>query len=320
MLATLPDITKSDINKAIESISTTYTYRNIKVASGKFPVIIFAPGSQTQVEFYQNIITQLVSNGYIVIGIDSVFVSGKILLPNGTITSAPPVNFPDCDFPKCTVQQLKIIEQIQSDFKMVQTSDLYYMLNQFKYKENDQLAKSMDFNHMGGLGHSLGARLINEVVLNDPMLFKSAIALDVAPIGNNEDYPLATQMPIPFLFGMSANFKQANFPINMKFDLNLDSYYVGFAPTVANEDYSQHMSYSDLGTFQYQPLLKTLFTSALGMGNGYNIINSVNIYLLQFFDTYLKDKSNPVFNHKACIPLSSNSYISCGPTESNLKI
>ena len=321
-LFSLPNLTKSQIANAINPIKS-YITSGATVAAGKFPVILFTPGSGDQAETYQNIITQLVSNGYIVIGIDSVFVSGNILLPSGIITQFPPRDtIPNCSFYNCTPEQLAIIAQFQESQISIQTSDLYYTISQFESNKNDNVTlQAMDFTHIGGLGHSLGARLINELTLNDPTLFKAAATLDVAPIGNNQDHRLVTTIPIPFLFTMSASFKDLVFPPNTLFEFNKNTYYVGLSPNIQNQDYSEHLNYTDYGTIQYQPLISDLFSIMaltspglfLGNGNGYNIINSVNIYLLQFFDTYIKNKPNDVFNTTNCNILTSNSYIVCGP-------
>jgi hypothetical protein len=48
-----------------------------------------------------------------------------------------------------------------------------------------------------------------------------------------------------------------------------------------------------------------------GTGNGWDITQSINLYLLQFFDTYLKGQENPAFTE--CTPLSSNASLRCGP-------
>lgn len=322
-LSSLPNVTESEITNAINS-AQTYSIPDAVVASGKFPVIIFTPGSGDQAETYQNIISQLVSNGYIVIGIDSVFVSGNILLPDGIITQYPPVNtIPDCDFYNCTPEQLNIIGQFQESQIAIQTSDTYYVINQFESNEsNNPILQAMDFSHMGGLGHSLGARLINDLTLSNPGLFKAAAALDVAPIGNNESPSLDTNMPIPFLFGMTASFKNLVYPANTSFEFNQNTYYVGFSPNTQNQEYSEHLNYTDYGTLQYQPLISELLGVLaqsspglfLGNGNGYDITNSVNSYLLQFFDTYIKSQPNNVFNTNNCSPLTTNTYIVCGPS------
>ena len=64
------------------------------------------------------------------------------------------------------------------------------------------------------------------------------------------------------------------------------------------------------------PIKKTIhayhqrFGNYLGTGNGMEITKALNLYLVAFFNTYLKDEKNPF---KSCVPLMSNTYIECGP-------
>jgi hypothetical protein len=52
------------------------------------------------------------------------------------------------------------------------------------------------------------------------------------------------------------------------------------------------------------------FGNYLGYGNGVQITQALNLYLLDFFNTYLKNKSNPLID---CISLTTNTYLECGP-------
>ncbi len=51
--------------------------------------------------------------------------------------------------------------------------------------------------------------------------------------------------------------------------------------------------------------------SFLGTGNGSEITDAINTYLVNFFDVYLKNKENLLF--KKCTPLYKDTYIKCGP-------
>jgi len=52
------------------------------------------------------------------------------------------------------------------------------------------------------------------------------------------------------------------------------------------------------------------FGNYLGHGNGVQIAQALNLYLLDFFNAYLKNKSNPLVD---CISLTPNTYLECGP-------
>ncbi len=52
------------------------------------------------------------------------------------------------------------------------------------------------------------------------------------------------------------------------------------------------------------------FGNNLGKGNGYQIIKTLNLYVIDFFNAFLKGEKNPF---KSCVPLTSNTYLECGP-------
>lgn len=91
------------------------------------------------------------------------------------------------------------------------------------------------------------------------------------------------------------------------------------SPSEQDHDFSYHMNFSDFSTLQYLPAEQIALAyfkqqgmkSPLGAGNGWEITNTINIYLVQFFDTYLKGEINLAF--KKCTVLSKDNYIKCGP-------
>ncbi|KTD56762.1 isoform II [Legionella santicrucis] len=58
-------------------------------------------------------------------------------------------------------------------------------------------------------------------------------------------------------------------------------------------------------------LLHKMLAAPLGEGNGWVITDAINTYLVEFFDTYLKNKENAPLSK--CIPLYKDTYIKCGP-------
>jgi hypothetical protein len=62
-------------------------------------------------------------------------------------------------------------------------------------------------------------------------------------------------------------------------------------------------------------LHQILGASYLGVGNGSKITTSINSYLLEFFDTFLKGKQNSLLERNEYQSLSNDSYIKNGPGE-----
>ena len=78
------DVLNSNIN--INTFTVKYAQ---PIKNKKFPALLFLPGSGQSVYTYNNIVSNLVSHGYIVIGINSVFANGPLMLSSGKIVSWP---------------------------------------------------------------------------------------------------------------------------------------------------------------------------------------------------------------------------------------
>ena len=115
----------------------------------------------------------------------------------------------------------------------------------------------MDLSHVGLFGHSLGARVLADVVHAHPNWFQAAVALE---IGSDTTGKSRKKFDIPFLHGIAASRKsETSSPIT--FELGKNGYLVTFSPNEQDHDYSYHSNFSDLSTLQYLPAFQTLGTS-----------------------------------------------------------
>lgn len=77
-----------------------------------------------------------------------------------------------------------------------------------------------------------------------------------------------------------------------------------------------HLSLTHLTESQLIPIKKVIhayhqgFGNNLGKGNGYEITEALNLYVVDFFNVFLKNEKNPF---RACAPLTSNTHMECGP-------
>jgi hypothetical protein len=307
-----PNISLSEAQQ-LESL-TSYTRPSLPLAFGRFPVILFNPGTITQSQRYENIIAQLVSNGYIVMGINTVFVSGSIQLPNNVIVPVSPIIF-DEDMDANEVEPL---------------SDLEFIYQQINNKNNiDPMFLAMDLAHIGALGHSLGGYVIVDAANKHTGWFQAISPLDEG-LDFTKDGPVADSLakfllPVitPILYQFNAGgyvFLSGNNPWKGNYLPPLAtnaSYSAVITPSLTNDTYSQHANFADVSTLQYQPIINQAFTYvasqgglAIGTGNGFDITNSVNNYLLQFFNYYLKNQGSNPFT--GCSPLTNNTVLICG--------
>ncbi len=295
----------------------SFTQENVNTAIGQFPVVLFSPGSGNSVQDYENIITNLVSHGYVVVAINSIFLSGYTALPNGHM-----VTYEGNDDAVHTQRSL----------------DIEYIYNYIN-KINSSLSNIMDTSRIGMMGHSDGANGVAQVLSTAPQYkVNAAIAMDT------DVKPSYESFNVPFMHMLSGTrywtgkYGSPRIDYVPHYQLAKDNYLVGITPTV-NELvdppqygplYTTHGSFSNDETLQdldvYQTMLpvfeslnKIIFAgntigSEWGTGKGFEVTKSINTYVVKFFDNYLKNIVTPVFNNYNCQALTTDTIISCGPT------
>lgn len=275
---------------------STYTTQNAQPnMSQKFPIVVFMPGSGQSVQTYTNTISDLVSHGYIVVGINSAFASGPLNLADGKI--------------------ITWLESYNDATRLENLDDLKLILNilqRLPYKLN--LQQAMDFKHIALIGHSMGGmNIVNYLKQNPSLKPQATVIMDPGNILESANYPIKSNN-IPSLTLWSSYFKQ-----NMHSSIieSKNTYEVVLTPQESNINFSNHENFSDLSTNQYsEPFqikslrygLTTPENFGIGYGNGYEITTIINQYLLNFLDTYLKNKPSKTFNN--CQKLT-NSLFNC---------
>lgn len=232
-LRSVPGIKSKYIDEL--ALLKSHTIKNAApVENEKFPVVIFSPGFGVQTQLYENIITELVSHGFIVIGINSLFIDGDIELPDGHVVHTVVPNNND----EAAARVIPVLEQ-----------DISFVYNKIHIKSQDILFKSMDLKHIGALGHSIGGKSIANVVNQHPGWFQALITLDMASYKPNDSM---MQFDIPHMHIISAYWKSwFNWPL--RYQLGKTGYLVVLSPSEKDKHYSYHMNFSDYSTLQYMP-------------------------------------------------------------------
>jgi hypothetical protein len=304
------------------SILKSYTTEDKKIVKNKkFPVLLFSPAFAGEVENYENFITHLVSHGYIVVGINSVFISGYIALQNGHIVDSVQKNLATLeDFTKMREILLKDAEFVYE--KM------------FDHKESS-IFSAFNLHKIGIFGHSVGGLFAAQTVLAHPSWFQAVATLD---FGGDTDpnRPTKKVYPIPVLHQTSSinryvcrkSPEKCFFvPDPMTFDLGNNGYLVVHEIDESKEfmTYTDHPNFSDLSTLQYHPALKVFVdyknaqttpdfpaNSFLGTADGWELTHNINKYLLKFFNFYLKTENDNPFGD-CSHPVTEHSKLMCGP-------
>ena len=254
-----PTISKSDL-KQLTKIKSFSSEKAAIIKDKQFPVLLFSPGFGCPTELYENFITELVSQGYIVIGINTPFIN-LVALPNGHIVRA-------ADF--STIKNFDKV--VETKFVPLQSQDLIYVYDKLhEAPQASNLFSNMDLKHIGVFGHSIGARALADVAHAHPSFFQAIAPLD---IGFDNTGQSLKKFITPVMYQISSNRKQTSF-INRPiiFELGNNGYLVGISPNEKNTTYSQHMNFTDFSSLQYLPAYKAFYDhlKTQDMAAGFNL-------------------------------------------------
>jgi dienelactone hydrolase len=164
----------------------THTFQGIpaaNVASG-FPVILFTPSWHGLRSQETAVVEELVSNGFVVVGVDHPYGSRAIVFPDGRKIWARPVNFMNTSSETTTRESFKTADQEVR----LRALDLVFALNQIeKINQHDRLGVltgHLDPTRVGILGYSFGGAVAVETCSLDRR-FRCAVDLDGALFGQS---------------------------------------------------------------------------------------------------------------------------------------
>lgn len=238
-LSQVPGVTAAELKqlKAIKSVAVPHAPM---IAGKRFPTILFSPGSGAAAQLYENSVTELVSHGYVVVGINSFFNNGEQALPNG---HAVGVRLPASR------------DAAAKRFVLVQQQDIVYTLHKIKRATNTEpLLASLKKSPIGMLGHSMGARAALQAVAQSPGSFQALVTLDLAFYQPKAAQPVR----VPTLHLLSAYWPYY-FGWRLTYCLSSSDYLVLLSPQRNNTHYSFHQNYTDYSTLQSMPALKKFY-------------------------------------------------------------
>jgi hypothetical protein len=306
----------------IQEVSTLRSYsvpNALIIPNKRFPVILFSPGYTSTAEHYENFITELVSQGYIVCAISSPFIN-PVSLVNGHIVQP---------------SQNSGLEDIDKRFQPLQEADLEFTFNEIHVLHNSNpIFSAMDLLHIGAFGHSLGGKTVADIAHKNSYWFQAAATLDLHPDLNGDSLK---EFKIPFMHEISAerNVRSRwSGPSEYIHDFNLgkNGYLVTLSPNNKDWDYSKHDDFSNSSTYEFMPVFQAVYDYAkkqgnpeVGSGSGWDRTNAINTYLVKFFNTYLKNQVEEKFNKCEALPIKSydtkdyivNTYMQCGQSVIN---
>ncbi|MBU5354443.1 lipase [Paenibacillus barcinonensis] len=251
-----------------------------------YPVVLFSPGVRSARFQSMTAVEELVSHGYIVVGMDHPYTSARVTFPDGHAVSyeAGP------EFATSEEQYQYNVEGVG-----IRAADARFVLDtleQWNVKDpNHVLEGRLDLNHTGIMGHSYGGATTAEALAQDERL-QAGLSLEGGFWGTVSK----TALKQPFMYIMSGETAKS-------FDPNAASkdkvFYPEFEPDLKhvmtsslNDTYYLtvdgffHQSFTDIALISPR-----LFAKNMPAEHNIDITRS---YALAFFDRYLKGEAQPL--------------------------
>jgi dienelactone hydrolase len=271
---------------------TSKSAKEETIAKGKFPLVIFSHGSFGYRMSNYSTFQELASQGYVVCSIDHTYHAFMTKQEDGKTVIA------NMDFINSVIAatnediSAEEIYKLEQKWLNLRTEDMSFVLNYIKEtaasSNADAVYQSMDLEHIGVFGHSLGGATAAKLGRTEKDV-DAVIVIDGTMIGektgfeNGRDVVTDVPYPKPILdiysevhYDKAVESKAVY--ANMIADSNaMDSYQLVIKG-------SEHMNFTDL------PMISPFLSKQLGTGSvdSKYCIQSTNQDILQFFDRYLK--------------------------------
>lgn len=321
-ITSLPEIFFKDFFKI-----QTNTIENAKISTNErhYPTIIFSHGLGGVCGLNTANIEELVSHGYIVIGVNHTYSSYVTNFSDGRIL------YLDKKF------RIPLKNIIKEDMKgqvdiivqelEVWVQDVNFVLDQVErlnINKESFLFGKLDLNRLGIFGHSLGGALAAEMCRRDSR-FKAGISLD-GSVSDVTDW--AVKKPFMFIVGTllgndlyPPNEKLNYFNISkIEWDLFINKYRKNILNLCNNiGDKAHYIVISGAGHFSFTDialislLINRYIKFDLGYINSEKITHISNYYITNFFDKYLKSKEINIPNKYFHEELQENNYYTYSP-------
>ena len=260
----------------------------LSTTEANYPVLLFSPGVRSTRFQSMTAVEELVSHGYIVVGIDHPYTSAKVSFPDGRdIPHTPEPKFPTS------------AELYENNVKGIgiRTADSRFVLDTltaWNTKDPNHLFEGkLDLNRVGIFGHSYGGATTAETLAQDKR-FKAGVSLE----GGFWGTVAHTGLQQPFMYMMTGNTAESLKPTVTKKD---KVFYTEFIPDLesvmtksTNDTY-----YLTVDKFFHQSFTDIALISPPIFAKNIDPVHNIDItrsYVRAFFDQYLKGEQQPLLN------------------------
>jgi len=249
----------------------------ISTAEPSYPVLLFShglTGNKMQNTFQ---VEQLVSHGYIVVGIDHTYSSTASVFPDGRVAPLIMLDIKSiADLDKANEQWVEDASFVLDQVEKLAASD-----------PDQRFTGRMDMNNVGMFGHSYGGATSVQALMNDSRI-KAALNMDGALYGERRIPEEGLNKPFMMMSADSSveNMKKTTegSPIDMPKEI-----LPRFDHVTTGGNYwmilngTNHLSFTDMVLFS--PLFQLMQDR-----DAREVLNLINDYSQDFFDHYLKNQ------------------------------
>jgi dienelactone hydrolase len=167
-----------------------------------YPVVILRAGASSGVLNYSSLAEDLASHGYVVIGFDAPYRTGRVAFPDGRMMYRTAQNNPE----RCVLPDRVEMERCVSPVLRAWTADTAFVLDRLAQMNTSagKFSGRLDLTRVGVVGHSFGGAVAAQFCHDDARC-KAGVDIDGAPHGSVIEEGLRQ----PFLFLLSDHAHEA---------------------------------------------------------------------------------------------------------------
>jgi predicted dienelactone hydrolase len=175
---------------------------NVSPQQLSYPVVILRAGASSGVLNYSTLAEDLASHGYVVVGFDAPYRTGRVVFADGRVMYRTAQNNPE----RCVVPDRAQMERCVSPVLRAWTADTAYVLDRLAQLNTSagKFSGRLDLTRVGVVGHSFGGAVAAQFCHDDARC-KAGVDIDGAPHGS----VIREGLRQPFLFLLSDHASEA---------------------------------------------------------------------------------------------------------------
>lgn len=273
------------------SLVKTHVVKNASISNDKknYPVVLFSPGIRSTRYQSMSTVEELVSRGYIVVGMDHPYTSAKVKLSNGKTA------YYQAD-PKYNTSKGLYNYNVKS--VAVRAKDVTFVIDKLSAwnQSNSGFTGKLNMNKIGMFGHSFGGATTAEALAQDNRI-KAGVSLEGGFWGT-----VATKgVSQPFMYIMSGNTAESLKPHS---SVKEQVTYKEFKPDLNSvmKKSTNDTYFLTVDKFYHQSFTEISYISPLLFARGltpYHTVDITRTYVSDFFDHYLKGDKEKLLTKKS---------------------